>query len=123
MCRAQSRTSYEKLTQISNKAGEYESQFINEINIRGTREIAEFIGIDRSQLSRWKRTHIPKFSRFLAFIGFEPQAIAMKEVARELYALMQEQGGRLSDAGDTRKPHAVSTVTKRDTDTKGIVHE
>jgi len=65
-----------------------ESTLINAINIHGTESVAEAIGIDRSQISRWKKTHIPKFARFLAFIGYGIEDEDLRRLAKEVAKLL-----------------------------------
>jgi len=65
-----------------------ESTLVNAINMHGTETIAHAIGIDRSQLSRWKKTHIPKFARFLAFIGYGVKDDDLHRLAKEVAQLL-----------------------------------
>jgi len=65
-----------------------ESTLINAINIHGTESVAEAVGIDRSQISRWKKTHIPKFARFLAFIGYGIEDEDLRRLAKEVAKLL-----------------------------------
>ena len=56
------------VTNTRNKARNIESQLLNKIAIRGVTEVAEAIGVDKSQVSRWKETLIPRMSMLLAVL-------------------------------------------------------
>lgn len=56
------------VTNTRNKARNIESQLLNKIAIRGVTEVAEAIGVDKSQISRWKETLIPRMSMLLAVL-------------------------------------------------------
>ena len=45
-----------------NEALRIESALLNKIAMLGTEKTAEAVGVDKSQISRWKRDWIPKFS-------------------------------------------------------------
>ena len=65
-----------------------ESTLLNDINIHGTEAIAHAIGVDRSQISRWKKTHIPKFALFLAYIGYGVEDEDLRRLAKEVAELL-----------------------------------
>lgn len=65
-----------------------ESTLLNAINIHGTEAIAHAIGVDRSQISRWKKTHIPKFALFLAYIGYGVEDEDLRRLAKEVAELL-----------------------------------
>jgi len=65
-----------------------ETTLLNAITLHGADEIARVIGIDRSQLSRWKKTHIPKFSLFLAAIGYGVPDEDLRRLAKEVSELL-----------------------------------
>lgn len=56
------------VTNTRNKARNIESQLLNKIALRGVTEVAEAIGVDKSQISRWKETLIPRMSMLLAVL-------------------------------------------------------
>jgi len=76
-----------RATQI-HTALKIESTLLNAINLHGTEKIANAIGIDRSQISRWKKTHIPKFARFLAFIGHDVDDEDLRRLAKEVAQIL-----------------------------------
>lgn len=55
-------------TTTRNKARNIESQLLNKIALRGVTEVAEAIGVDKSQVSRWKESLIPRMSMLLAVL-------------------------------------------------------
>ncbi|HCI4894177.1 TPA: lambda phage CII family protein [Escherichia coli] len=71
-----------------NEALRIESALLNKIAMLGTEKTAEAVGVDKSQISRWKRDWIPKFSMLLAVLewGVEDEELAelAKKVARML---------------------------------------
>ena len=52
-----------------NEALRIESALLNKIAMLGTEKTAEAVGVDKSQISRWKRDWIPKFSMLLFLNG------------------------------------------------------
>ncbi len=52
-----------------NEALRIESALLNKIAMLGTEKTAEAVGVDKSQISRWKRDWIPKFSMPSAQVG------------------------------------------------------
>ncbi|MFZ4835906.1 CII family transcriptional regulator [Rouxiella sp. Mn2063] len=55
-------------TQTRTQAQKIESALLNKIAMKGSAEIAAAIGIDRSQITRWKESWLPKFSMLLAVL-------------------------------------------------------
>jgi hypothetical protein len=71
-----------------NKARAIESKLLSKIAIRGAGNIAELIGVDKSQITRWKESLLPRMSMLLAVLewGVEDEELATlaKQVARLL---------------------------------------
>lgn len=71
-----------------NKARAIESKLLSKIAIRGAGNIAELIGVDKSQITRWKESLLPRMSMLLAVLewGVEDDELAdlAKKVARVL---------------------------------------
>ena len=71
-----------------NKARAIESKLLNKIAIRGVTNVAEAIGVDKSQVSRWKEALIPRMSMLLAVLEWgvedEEMAILARQVAQIL---------------------------------------
>ena len=76
-----------------------ETALLNAITVHGADKIAEIIGFDRSQLSRWKKTHIPKFALFLAAIGYGVDDEDLRRLAKEVAQLLIKE--MRPDAEDT----------------------
>jgi hypothetical protein len=70
------------------KATAITSNILNRIAMRGQRNVADALGINESQISRWKDSFIPKMSMLLAVLewGIEDEELAdlAKKVARML---------------------------------------
>lgn len=77
-----------ELTSTRKKANAITSNIFNRIAMRGQRKIADELGVDESQITRWKSTMIPKMSMLLAILewGVEDDELATlaKQVARLL---------------------------------------
>lgn len=75
-------------TTTRNKARAIESKLLSKIAIRGAGNIAEAIGVDKSQITRWKESLLPRMSMLLAVLewGVEDDELAdlAKKVARML---------------------------------------
>ncbi|MDU4943911.1 MAG: CII family transcriptional regulator [Mixta calida] len=75
-------------TTARNKARAIESKLLNKIAVRGVTNVAEAVGIDKSQISRWKESLIPRMSMLLAVLewGIEDEELTVlaKQVARLL---------------------------------------
>ena len=65
-----------------NEALRIESALLNKIAMLGTEKTAEAVGVDKSQISRWKRDWIPKVSMLLARSIDERTQISFVKVAR-----------------------------------------
>lgn len=81
MERAQKRTEARKI----------ESALLNKIAMKGSQEIAELIGIDRSQVTRWKRDWIPKLSMLLAVLEWGVVDDDMARLAKQVATILTKQ--------------------------------
>ncbi|HDQ1233361.1 TPA: lambda phage CII family protein [Escherichia coli] len=85
-----------------NEALRIESALLNKIAMLGTEKTAEAVGVDKSQISRWKRDWIPKFSMLLAVLewGVEDEELAelAKKVARMLTKEKATKNGEFFEA-------------------------
>ncbi|HHH0040700.1 TPA: CII family transcriptional regulator [Yersinia enterocolitica] len=81
-----------------NKARIIESQLLNKIALRGVTDIADAVGVDKSQISRWKESFIPKISMLLAVLEWgvvdDEMARLAKSVALLLAKQKSQQNGR-----------------------------
>lgn len=62
-----------------NEAMRIESALLNKIALIGTEKTAAAVGVDKAQISRWKRDWIPKFSMLLAVLEW---GVVDDEIAR-----------------------------------------
>ncbi|NWA63009.1 hypothetical protein HX773_19060 [Pantoea sp. B9002] len=81
MERAQKRTEARKI----------ESALLNKIAMKGSQEIAELIGIDRSQVTRWKRDWIPKLSMLLAVLEWGVVDDDMARLAKQVASILTKK--------------------------------
>jgi len=76
------------ITSTRKKANAITSNILNRIAMRGQRNVASELGINESQITRWKDSFIPKMSMLLAVLewGVEDDELAVlaKQVARLL---------------------------------------
>ncbi len=72
-----------------NEALRIESALLNKIAMLGTeKKTAEAVGVDKSQISRWKRDWIPKFSMLLAVLEWGVVDDDMARLARQVAAIL-----------------------------------
>ncbi|EFD0655036.1 phage N-6-adenine-methyltransferase [Escherichia coli] len=67
-----------QLTSTRKKANAITSNILNRIAVRGQRKVADALGINESQISRWKDSFIPKMGMLLAVLewGVEDEELA-----------------------------------------------
>ncbi|MRT14971.1 hypothetical protein GJV07_22090 [Enterobacteriaceae bacterium RIT711] len=89
-------------TTTRNKARAIESKLLSKIAIRGAGNIAESIGVDKSQITRWKESLLPRMSMLLAVLewGVEDDELAdlAKKVARVLTKEKPQSSGNCFEA-------------------------
>ena len=71
-----------------NEALRIESALLNKIAMLGTEKTAEAVGVDKSQISRWKRDWIPKFSMLLAVLEWGVVDDDMARLARQVASIL-----------------------------------
>ncbi|EKN4704214.1 CII family transcriptional regulator [Yersinia ruckeri] len=74
-----------------NKARIIESQLLNKIALRGVTDIADAVGVDKSQISRWKESFIPKISMLLAVLEWGVVDDEMARLAKSVALLLAKQ--------------------------------
>ncbi|EKN6054075.1 CII family transcriptional regulator [Yersinia enterocolitica] len=74
-----------------NKARIIESQLLNKIALRGVTDIADAVGVDKSQISRWKESFIPKISMLLAVLEWGVVDDEMARLAKSVALLLVKQ--------------------------------
>lgn len=71
-----------------NDALRIESALLNKIALIGTEKTAAAVGVDKAQISRWKRDWIPKLSMLLAVLEWGVVDDEMARLARQVAALL-----------------------------------
>ncbi|MGC6389684.1 CII family transcriptional regulator [Ewingella sp. S1.OA.A_B6] len=74
-----------------NKARNIESQLLNKIAVRGVTEVAAAIGVDKSQVTRWKETFIPKMSMLLAVLEWGVVDDDLARLAKQVALIFTKQ--------------------------------
>nr|DAJ80937.1 MAG TPA: CII protein [Caudoviricetes sp.] len=91
-----------QLTSTRKKANAITSNILNRIAVRGQRKVADALGINESQISRWKDSFIPKMGMLLAVLewGVEDEELAelAKQVARMLTKEKAPKNGEFFEA-------------------------
>lgn len=72
-------------------AKEIESILLNAIDMHGPENLAKAVGVNRTQMVRWKETHVPKFALFLAYIGYNVPDHDLTRLAKEVAQLLIEE--------------------------------
>lgn len=68
-----------------------ESALLNKIAMKGSQQIAEAIGVDRSQITRWKETFIPKISMLLAVLEWGVVDDDLSRLAKQVAKLLTKK--------------------------------
>lgn len=91
-----------EITSTRKKANAITSNILNRIAMRGQRNVASELGINESQITRWKDSFIPKMSMLLAVLewGVEDDELAVlaKQVARLLTKEKAPKNGEFFEA-------------------------
>ncbi|WP_428945268.1 lambda phage CII family protein [Pantoea sp. FN060301] len=74
-----------------NEALRIESALLNKIAIIGTEKTASAIGVDKAQVSRWKRDWIPKMSMLLAVLEWGVVDDEMAHLARQVASILTKK--------------------------------
>ncbi|MRT01910.1 CII family transcriptional regulator [Ewingella americana] len=78
-------------TQTRTKALKIEGQLLNKISVMGSAAIADAIGVDRSQITRWKESFIPKISMLLAVLEWGVVDDDLARLAKEVAKIFKQQ--------------------------------
>ncbi|MGP4130089.1 lambda phage CII family protein [Pantoea tagorei] len=68
-----------------------ESTLLNKIAVKGSKQVADAIGIDRSQITRWKKDFIPKISMLLAVLEWGVVDDDMARLARQVAKILKKR--------------------------------
>lgn len=74
-----------------NEAMRIESALLNKIALLGTEKTAGAVGVDKAQISRWKRDWIPKMSMLLAVLEWGVVDDEMAHLARQVASILTKQ--------------------------------
>lgn len=68
-----------------------ETALLNKIAVKGSREVADAIGVDRSQITRWKESFIPKISMLLAVLEWGVVDDDLARLAKQVAAVLTKK--------------------------------
>ena len=68
-----------------------ESALLNKIALMGLEKVSKAVGVDKAQISRWKRDWIPKLSMLLAVLEWGVEDEEMAELTRRLVGFLQKE--------------------------------
>ncbi|MCP2005261.1 UNVERIFIED_ORG: hypothetical protein J2Y78_003801 [Buttiauxella agrestis ATCC 33320] len=74
-----------------NEALRIESALLNKIALIGTEKTAAAVGVDKAQISRWKRDWIPKMSMLLAVLEWGVVDDEMARLAQQVAKLLTKE--------------------------------
>lgn len=74
-----------------NEALKIESALLNKISLIGTEKTAAAVGVDKAQISRWKRDWLPKFSMLLAVLEWGVVDDEMAHLARQVARILTKE--------------------------------
>lgn len=80
-----------------NTARAIESKILNKIALMGVTSVAHAVGVDKSQVSRWKETFIPKMSLLLAVLEWGVNDDELVHLAKQVARLLT---GQSHEAGE-----------------------
>ena len=80
-----------------NEALRIESALLNKIALIGTEKTAAAMGVDKAQISRWKRDWIPKFSMLLAVLEWGVVDEEMARLAKQVAILLTKEKAPKND--------------------------
>ncbi|EHI4684938.1 hypothetical protein J9M11_004853 [Salmonella enterica] len=78
-------------TTTRNKARAIESKLLNKIAMRGAGNVAEMIGVDKSQITRWKESLLPRMSMLLAVLEWGVEDEELAELAKKVAHLLTKE--------------------------------
>lgn len=74
-----------------NEALRIESALLNKIAMIGTEKTAAAVGVDKAQISRWKRDWIPKFSMLLAVLEWGVVDDELARLAQQVASILTKE--------------------------------
>jgi len=79
-----------------NEALKIESALLNKIALIGTEKTAAAMGVDKAQISRWKRDWLPKLSMLLAVLEWGVVDDEMAHLARQVASILTKEKTEMS---------------------------
>ncbi len=80
-----------EVTTTRNNARAIESKLLNKIALVGLTNVAKAVGVDKSQVSRWKANFIPKMSLLLAVLEWGVDDEQINDLAQRLRVLLTNE--------------------------------
>lgn len=87
-------------TRNKTQARKIESWLLNQIAMRGATNIAKAMGMDKSGITRWKETMLPKVAMLLAVLEWGVVDDDMARLAQEVAALLTKKARGKSKVQD-----------------------
>lgn len=78
-------------TRNKQEARRIESWLLNRVAMMGNSNVAKELGVDKSQLTRWKESWFPKLSMLLAVLEWGVVDDDMARLAREVAAVLTKK--------------------------------
>ncbi len=103
-----------ELTSTRKKANAITSSILNRIAIRGQRKVADALGINESQISRWKGDFIPKMGMLLAVLEWGVEDEELAELAKKVAHLLTKE--KPQDCGNSFRAQFKSSINQRHSD-------
>lgn len=80
-----------QLTSTRKKANAITSNILNRIAVRGQRKVADALGINESQISRWKDSFIPKMAMLLAVLEWGVEDEELAKLAKKVSMVLTKE--------------------------------
>lgn len=78
-------------TRNKNQARKIESWILNQIAMRGSTNVAKALGMDKSGITRWKESMLPKLSLLLAVLEWGVVDDDMARLAKEVASILKNE--------------------------------
>lgn len=98
-----------ELTSTRKKANAITSNILNRIAVRGQRKVADALGINESQISRWKDSFIPKMAMLLAVLEWGVEDEELAELAKKVAMVLTKE--KPQDCGNSFEADCRKTVS------------
>lgn len=78
-------------TRNKNQARKIESWILNQIAMRGSTNVAKALGMDKSGITRWKESMLPKLSMLLAVLEWGVVDDDIARLAKEVASILKNE--------------------------------